>query len=156
MTRLIVGLLISLLFENAAVAESNSYQKFLEKDSPNELYFLAQGGMQCMIQRSQLNEVVREELLKHKIRPVRDVIPPEQKFYLFALLECAVQSIDPVVFAYRLGVRFNSISSVTPEAFHVEYTDLGVSRDPDFVIEQFRKRVNEAILDYVEANLANF
>jgi hypothetical protein len=156
MTRLILGLISALIYGNTAIAEPTPYQKFLEKESPKELYFLAQGGMQCMVQRSQLNEVVRGELLKQKIKPIRDTIPPDQEFYLYAKLDCAVQSTDPVTFAYRLGIRFNSRNAATPEAYHAEYTDLGVSRDPGYVVEQFRRSVNEAVLDYVEANLSNF
>lgn len=61
-----------------------------------------------------------------------------------------------MVFTYRIGILFNSRGASTPNAYHVEYTDLGVSKDPDFVIEKFRENVKEAVLDYVEANLDNF
>tara|TARA_Y100001001_G_scaffold151319_1_gene162809 strand:- start:7457 stop:7777 length:321 start_codon:yes stop_codon:yes gene_type:complete len=106
-----------------------------------------------MIQRSQLSEVVRQEFLRHKIKPV--TVTPNQD-YLYARLECALQSADPLVFAYRVGVRFIDSSAVQPEAFYKEYSELGVASDPEVVIQAFRKSVNSAILDYVEANLSQF
>ena len=142
-----------LFFASAAKAEQSPYHEFLKRESPAELHYLAQGGIQCMIQRSQLSGVVREEFLKQRIRPV--IVSPNHD-YLYAKLDCALHSADPLVFAYRIGVRFIDSSAVQPEAYYEEYSKLGISSDPEFVIGEFRKSVNEAVLDYVEANLSEF
>ena len=156
MIRLLVRFLPFFLLRSNALAEPTAYQKFLKKESPKEIYYLAQGGLQCSISSSQLNEIIRQELLRQKIRPVREVIPLEQEFYLYALLECDLQSVNPTTFAYRFGVQFNAQSAATPRAYHVEYTGLGVTDDREVVIQDFRESVHEAVLDYVEANLDGF
>jgi hypothetical protein len=156
MMRLLVSFFSFVLFANYAFAEPTAYQKFLKKETPNELYFFAQGGELCLIQSSRLNEIIRQELLKQKIRPAYEIIPQEQEFYLYALLECDIQSVNPITFAYRFGIRFNSRNAATPEAYHVEYTSLGASGDPEVVLQDFRESVNKAVLDYVEANLERF
>ncbi|MBW4933277.1 hypothetical protein [Marinobacter sp. F4206] len=155
MNRFFVGLAWLILTTHCIAVEPNRYQKFLEKERPQELDVLAQGGMMCLLNRSQLNEVVRGEALKHKIKPLFESVVSEG-FYLHALLKCNPYSLEPYIFAYSVEVRFMAINSGYRYAYFKEYSDLGTGSDPKEALESFRESVQSALLDYVEANLANF
>jgi len=142
--------LFALLLPSIVLAEGLTW---LEKDNPNELYFLAAVASDCSMTDERLQSLVKGVLVRSRIKPASSWNPNETTLEI--ILNCMkIDGGDPV---FNLVIRFKKIIEQNDDGEYVflitdrHYGAFGMG-DSGAISQAVKEGVEIAITDYIEVN----
>ena len=143
--------LIALLLPSIVMAEALTW---LEKDNPNELWFLAV-STNCPVTDEALNYLVQGVLIRSRIKSAPNWAT--NGLHLAVFLDCFEDTSDSGRHVFDLDIQFRRFIERNDDyvwvyaATLVNYGTFGLAR-AEIIEQSVNKRVENAIADYLESN----
>jgi hypothetical protein len=133
----------------AASGSPDWHNDVLKQSNPNTLGYYVNAGDECLgVSSAELQEVVEGVFIRSRIKPVQDF---NQPIYLNVIMDCMEANSGNFV-AVDFSIRFARYNPKPAILYDWGYGAVGTASSKNFLLDQSKQMVEQAITDYIKAN----